>query len=145
MSQEQHQEKDLSAWKQSDATFIRAYSDVKTTADCRQSLENLSDESGWYQMTNSGVPAGHFHDLRIKKKGQMTQYGDFVTMDERLDEFFRMTTDMNDVKRGECIEHMKRMIASFVLATGEESGYVIVRTQKPCETEETFKPRWHVD
>lgn len=102
-------------------------------------------ERKWFEMAGSGVPAGHFDNLRITKEGGLKQFGDFVILDKCLDKFFRMTTDMGDVKRRECVGHMKRIVASFILATGQESGYVIVRSQKPCETEETFKPRWHSD
>lgn len=145
MSSTTTQEPDISAWKERDSAFVATHSNEQTSQNFRFSLGQISAESGWYQMASSGVPAGRIHDLHIKKEGQILQYGDFATMEKRLHEFFIITTNMDEEKRDECITHMKRLVSSFIAAAGEESGYMIVRTHKPKETEESFEPRWHFD
>lgn len=136
---------DMLSWKERDSAFVTTHIDETASENFRASLKQLSAESGWHQMAPSGAPAGRFGDLHIEKEGQILQYGDFQTMDSRLHKFLIATTDMNQEMREACIKHMKRLVASFIAAVGEESGYVIVRAHKPKEAEESFQPRWHFD
>ena len=128
-----------------DRAFIKGHTDPALVQELQSALPKLCFENGWFELVNSGVKKDYLKDMKTNEERQYKQFGMLKGMRESLKELFDECLDVDDKLKDETIGHIERIAASFATATKRDSVYIIVRTPRPTETEESFKARWHTD
>ena len=132
--------------RKADTAFVRDKADPVLVQEIQSSLKNITVDNGSYTIVQSGVEKDYLQNkLKVLSLGQHRQWGRLNNIHQNLVEFFgkHVVTEEDVLKK--TIAPIERILASFTKAVGEETGYLIVRSQLPCETEETHKARWHTD